>query len=139
MEKVTGTKLPGETDPTDIVPTRVALPTVSGGNKILKDPAPKHKIIEGKAINLETPETSGLPKEPHLPTHSSDITAKTKIIENPYLTKNYLKEIKDITKLPVDEKQLPLLKEALKTQEFEKLDAITYKIHKAEFNKIKNN
>ncbi|WP_425361398.1 palindromic element RPE1 domain-containing protein [Candidatus Tisiphia endosymbiont of Ceraclea dissimilis] len=140
VEKVTGTKLPGEIDPTDFIQKRIGLPNVSGANKLGKDTAPKPKIIEGKAIDINNPEvpgTSGLSKEPHLPTHTSDITAKTKIIENPYLTKNYLKEIKDITKLPVDEKQLPLLKEALKTQEFEKLDAITYKMHKAEFNKMK--
>ncbi len=138
VEKVIGDELPGGTaDPTDFIPKRVGLPTVSGA-KVVKDTTPKPKIIEGKAINPEVPGTSGLAKEPHLPTLSSDITAKAKIVENPYLTKNYLKELKDITKLPVDEKQLPLLKEALKTQEFSKLSIVEKDAHRIKFNNVKN-
>ncbi|MCC8484214.1 MAG: hypothetical protein LN561_06750 [Rickettsia endosymbiont of Labidopullus appendiculatus] len=101
VEKVTGTKLPGEIDPTDFIPKRVGLPTVSGGNKVEKDTAPKPKIIEGKAIDINNPEvpgTSGLSKEPHLPTHTSDITAKAKTVEKTSMLANKVEQ-----KLPTSE------------------------------------
>ncbi|WP_341747862.1 hypothetical protein [Candidatus Tisiphia endosymbiont of Dascillus cervinus] len=69
---------------------------------------------------------------------ATPLTATEKIVENPYLARSYVKEIEEITKLQLPDQQLTLLKEALQTQEFVKLDSITYKAHRKDFNNMKN-
>ncbi len=73
-----------------------------------------------------------------LPDSTNHFTAKEKIVANPYLVKEYVKEIGEITKLPVPDKQVSLLKEALQTKEFVKLSDLGQKAHRKEFNKIRN-
>jgi len=64
-------------------------------------------------------------------------TARDKVVANPLITKNYVREVERITNLGVEGKQLNQLKQAMQQQEFKKLDYNSYTKHRKDFEKIK--
>ena len=70
---------------------------------------------------------------------SESFTARDKVVKDPIITKRYVKEIEEITALGIDGAQLKHLKEALKQQEFTKLNATDHKDHRNAFRSQKNN
>ena len=60
-------------------------------------------------------------------------TAKEVVAENPHITRKYLKEVETVTDRTVHPKQVKLLKEDLKANEYEKLDDAAYKRHRKEW------
>jgi hypothetical protein len=63
------------------------------------------------------------------------LRAKKQVIDNPYLTKDYIKEVGTITGNKVDDKQITLLKDVLKENQFGKLSAEDNKLHRNKFTK----
>ncbi len=101
---------------------------------------PKLVVVEGVHGSIKQPKIVTNDTKPHLEVVKPvGKTAKEVVVENPYIARAYAKEIQNLTKQgKLNEKQIPILKKALKEQEFVKLSKIEADTHRSKFDKVKN-
>jgi hypothetical protein len=114
---------------------------VGGGASATKVEIGVHKVEKSSAVKVETaglgvPKTGKVAAQADVATalKPAGKTAKEVVQENPYVMKDYLREVEAITGKGVHPKQVKLLKEDLKVNEYEKLDPAAKLKHRDEFN-----
>ena len=100
---------------------------------VTKKPELKQKVkvesdIDAQAISESTSSSKDFGKP----------TAREVVQENPFVAKKYLQEIEELTGRDLPEMQVRRLKEELQTREFRELSKQDNKLHRAEFEKVRD-
>jgi hypothetical protein len=99
----------------------------------------ENDIVAGKKVKVELDLDVQVVSESSVGSKDfSKPTAKEVVQENPFVAKKYLQEIEELTGRDLPEIQVKRLKEELQSREFRELDKHENKLHRAEFEKVRD-